>query len=123
MNKFIRGLDNREKLDRVLKAIGYRAINDNLYTIDKSISNSSGHYLYLMDDNMFCLNNHEGSRLIYMPLYFAELRFFVSEDFMTIELLCVAHKIKFLQQLFKSNSKAINEKILKELKDDLEDEE
>ena len=123
MNKFIRGLDNKEKLDRVLKAIGYRTINDNLYTIDKCISNSSGHYIYLMDDDRFCLNDHEGSRLIYMPLYFAELRFFVSEDFMTIELLCVAHKIKFLQQLFKSDSRAINEKMLKALESDLEDEE
>lgn len=120
MNRFIRGLDDRKKLDRVLETIGYRRVESNLYTLPKL---DNKYYLFIQDDTNLVIRFYNRSTTLYVPLNKLEIRLLTDQVFLAIELLYADGKIYYLHQLFVSNDKDVSTDMLNKLQEYMEGEE
>ena len=124
MNKFIRGLDNKEKLDKVLTCMDYNKYDDGFYTLSTAkLKREKGHYIYIENGKKLIFRFYNVNSIIILPLTDVELRLFITKDFLSIELLYKDDKTMYLQQMFTSKDSDVISKIIDELKDYLEDEE
>lgn len=124
MNKFIRGLDNLDKLDKVLTCMDYNKYDDGFYTLSTAkLKREKGHYIYIENGKKLIFRFYNVNSIIILPLTDVELRLFITKDFLSIEMLYKDDKTMYLQQMFTSKDSDVISKIIDELKDYLEDEE
>ena len=124
MNKFIRGLNNLDKLDKVLTCMDYNKYDDGFYTLSTSkLKREKGHYIYIENGKKLIFRFYNVNSIIILPLSDIELRLFITKDFLSIELLYKDDKTMYLQQMFTSKDSDVISKIIEELNDYLEDEE
>ena len=124
MNKFIRGLNDLDKLNKVLTCMDYNKYDDNFYTLSTAkLKREKGHYIYIENGKKLIFRFYNVNSIIILPLTDVELRLFITKDFLSIELLYKDDKTMYLQQMFTSKDSDVISKIIDELKDYLEDEE
>ena len=124
MNKFIRGLDNIDKLDKVLTCMEYNKYDDGFYTLSTAkLKREKGHYIYIENGKKLIFRFYNVNSIIILPLSDIELRLFITKDFLSIELLYKDDKTMYLQQMYTSKDIDVVRKKLEELNDYLEDEE
>ena len=124
MNKFIRGLDNLDKLDKVLTCMDYNKYDDGFYTLSTAkLKREKGHYIYIENGKKLIFRFYNVNSIIILPLTDVELRLFFCKDFLSIELLYKDDKTMYLQQKYTSKDIDVVRKKLEELNDYLEDEE
>ena len=124
MDRFIRGLDDLEKLSKVLTCMGYNESDDNFYTLSTAkLKRKKGHYIYIENGKKLIFRFYNVNSIIILPLTDVELRLFITKDFWSIEMLYKDDKTMYLQQMFTSKDSDVISKIIDELKDYLEDEE
>ena len=124
MNKFIRGLDNIDKLDKVLTCMEYNKYDDGFYTLSTAkLKREKGHYIYIENGKKLIFRFYNVNSIIILPLTDVELRLFITKDFLSIELLYKDDKTMYLQQMYTSKDFDVVRKKLEELNDYLEDEE
>lgn len=124
MNKFIRGLDNLDKLDKVLTCMDYNKYDDGFYTLSTAkLKREKGHYIYIENGKKLIFRFYNVNSIIILPLSDIELRLFISKDYLSIELLYKDDNTMYLQQMFTSKDSDVISKIIEELNDYLEDEE
>lgn len=124
MNKFIRGLNDLDKLNKVLTCMGYNKYDDGFYTLSTAkLKREKGHYIYIENGKKLIFRFYNVNSIIILPLTDVELRLFITKDFLSIELLYKDDKTMYLQQMFTSKDSDVISKIIEELNDYLEDEE
>lgn len=124
MNKFIRGLDNLDKLDKVLTCMDYNKYDDGFYTLSTAkLKREKGHYIYIENGKKLIFRFYNVNSIIILPLSDIELRLFITKDFLSIEMLYKDDKTMYLQQMFTSKDIDVVRKKLEELNNYLEDEE
>ena len=124
MDRFIRGLDDLEKLSKVLTCMGYNESDDNFYTLSTAkLKREKGHYIYIENGKKLIFRFYNVNSIIILPLTDVELRLFITKDFLSIELLYKDEKTMFLQQMYTSKDIDVISKILEELNDYLEEDE
>ena len=124
MDRFIRGLDDLEKLSKVLTCMGYNESDDNFYTLSTAkLKREKGHYIYIDNGKKLIFRFYNVNSIIILPLSDIELRLFITKDFLSIEMLYKDDKTMYLQQMFTSKDSDVISKIIEELNDYLEDEE
>ena len=124
MDRFIRGLDDLEKLSKVLTCMGYNESDDNFYTLSTAkLKRKKGHYIYIENGKKLIFRFYNVNSIIILPLSDIELRLFITKDFLSIEMLYKDDKTMYLQQMFTSKDSDVISKIIEELNDYLEDEE
>ena len=124
MDKFIRGLDDLEKLSKVLTCMGYNKYDDNFYTLSTvKLKRKKGHYIYIENGKKLIFRFYNVNSIIILPLTDVELRLFFTKDFLSIELLYKDEKTMFLQQMYTSKNIDVISKMLEELNDYLEEDE
>ena len=124
MDRFIRGLDDLEKLSKVLTCMGYNKYDDNFYTLSTAkLKREKGHYIYIENGKKLIFRFYNVNSIIILPLTDVELRLFITKDFLSIELLYKDEKTMFLQQMYTSKDIDVISKMLEELNDYLEEDE
>lgn len=124
MDRFIRGLDDLEKLSKVLTCMGYNESDDNFYTLSTAkLKREKGHYIYIENGKKLIFRFYNVNSIIILPLTDVELRLFSTKDFLSIELLYKDEKTMFLQQMYTSKDIDVISKMLEELNDYLEEDE
>ena len=124
MNKFIRGLNDLDKLNKVLTCMDYNKYDDGFYTLSTAkLKRKKGHYIYIENGKKLIFRFYNVNSIIILPLSDIELRLFITKDFLSIEMLYKDDKTMYLQQMFTSKDSDVISKIIDELKDYLEDEE
>ena len=124
MDRFIRGLDDLEKLSKVLTCMGYNESDDNFYTLSTAkLKREKGHYIYIENGKKLIFRFYNVNSIIILPLTDVELRLFITKDFLSIELLYKDEKTMFLQQMYTSKDIDVISKMLEELNDYLEEDE
>ena len=124
MNKFIRGLNDLDKLNKVLICMDYNKYDDGFYTLSTAkLKRKKGHYIYIENGKKLIFRFYNVNSIIILPLSDIELRLFITKDFLSIEMLYKDDKTMYLQQMFTSKDSDVISKIINELKDYLEDEE
>ena len=124
MDRFIRGLDDLEKLSKVLTCMGYNESDDNFYTLSTAkLKREKGHYIYIENGKKLIFRFYNVNSIIILPLTGVELRLFFTKDFLSIELLYKDEKTMFLQQMYTSKDIDVISKMLEELNDYLEEDE
>ena len=124
MNKFIRGLNDLDKLNKVLTWIDYNKYDDGFYTLSTAkLKRKKGHYIYIENGKKLIFRFYNINSIIILPLSDIELRLFITKDFLSIEMLYKDDKTMYLQQMFTSKDSDVIRKIIEELNDYLEDEE
>ena len=124
MDRFIRGLDDLEKLNKVLTCMDYNKYDDGFYTLSTAkLKREKGHYIYIENGKKLIFRFYNVNSIIILPLSDIELRLFITKDFLSIEMLYKDDKTMYLQQMFTSKDSDVISKIIDELKDYLEDEE
>lgn len=124
MDRFIRGLDDLEKLSKVLTCMGYNESDDNFYTLSTAkLKREKGHYIYIENGKKLIFRFYNVNSIIILPLTDVELRLFFTKDFLSIELLYKDEKTMFLQQMYTSKDIDVISKMLEELNDYLEEDE
>ena len=82
MNKFIRGLNNLDKLDKVLTCMDYNKYDDGFYTLSTSkLKREKGHYIYIENGKKLIFRFYNVNSIIILPLTDVELRLFITKDF------------------------------------------
>ena len=124
MNKFIRGLNDLDKLNKVLTCMDYNKYDDGFYTLSTAkLKRKKGHYIYIENGKKLIFRFYNVNSIIILPLSDIELRLFIIKDFLSIEMLYKDDKTMYLQQMFTSKDSDVISKIIEELNDYLEDEE
>lgn len=124
MDRFIRGLDDLEKLSKVLTCMGYNESDDNFYTLSTvKLKREKGHYIYIENGKKLIFRFYNVNSIIILPLTDVELRLFFTKDFLSIELLYKDEKTMFLQQMYTSKDIDVISKMLEELNGYLEEDE
>ena len=124
MNKYIGGLNDLDKLNKVLTCMDYNKYDDNFYTLSTAkLKREKGHYIYIENGKKLIFRFYNVNSIIILPLTDVELRLFITKDFLSIEMLYKDDKTMYLQQMFTSKDSDVISKIIEELNDYLEDEE
>ena len=124
MNKFIRGLNDLDKLNKVLTCMDDNKDDDGFYTLSTAkLKRKKGHYSYIENGKKLIFRCYNVNSIRILPLSDIELRLFITKDFLSIEMLYKDDKTMYLQQMFTSKDSDVISKIIDELNDYLEDEE
>ena len=123
MNRYIRGLGDFNRLENVLKAIGYIANNerDSYYFAGKKKKYSN--IIYILEEGKICISFYNRKCYFNCQTENLEFRVFSSNDIASIEIVYRDNNSEFYQELLMTIDKEEITKMLAELDEFMEDEE
>ena len=123
MNRYIRGLDDIDRLEKVLKAIGYIANDERDAYYFKGKKKKYNNIIYILGEGKICISFYNRKCYFNCQTENLELRVFSAYDIASIEIVYIDNNSEFYQELLLTSDKEEIAKMLAELDEFMEDEE
>ena len=123
MNKYIRGLGDIDRLENVLKAIGYIANDERDAYCFTGKKKKYSNNIYILGEGKICIHFYNRKCYFNCQTENLELRVFSANDIASIEIVYIDNNSEFYQELLLTSDKEEITNMLAELDEFMEDEE
>ena len=123
MNRYIRGLGDIDRLENVLKAIGYIANDERDAYYFQGKKKEYNNIIYILGEGKICIHFYNRNCYFNCQTENLELRVFSAYDIASIEIVYIDNNSEFYQELLLTIDKEEIAKMLAELDEFMEDEE